>query len=172
MLLAAVVVGQFWAGAPAVAPMLAGGTGVSEVNPVLGGGGLVAEVSLTSDSTLLQPDSTDLAEFAREAGLVLRELERIAQEPRLDSLELVQEDILSSGMVEGIARLKEFTRDTRDRKFLRDCEYLLMSIVKVETTGFHHRLSSLVSEVRRLNLIEVARLIEMEGGRSQWLAGL
>jgi len=172
VLLAALVIGQFWAGTPTGGPVLAGANSVSEANPVGGGSALVAEVSLSSDSTLLQPDSTDLAQFAREAGLVLRELERIAQEPRLDRFELVQEDILNSGMVESVVRLKELTSDRRDRKFLRDCEYLLMSVVKIETAGFHQRLSSLVSEIGRLNLIETARLIEMEGGRSQWLAGL
>lgn len=145
---------------------------VSEVGTEVGGPARVVEVSLSSDSTLLQPDSTDLAQFAREAGLVLRELERIAQEPRRDSFELVQEDILNSGMVEGIARLTELTRDRRDRKFLRDCEYLLMRVVKVESGEFTQGLPTLISEIRRLNLIETARLIEMEGGRSQWLAGL
>ncbi len=145
---------------------------VSEVGTEMGGFGRVAEVSLSSDSTLLQPDSTDLAQFAREAGLVLREIERIAQEPRVDSFELVQEDILNSGMVEGIAQLTELTSDRRDRTFLRDCEYLLMRVVKVESTEFIRGLPGLISEIRRLNLIETARLIEMEGGRSQWLAGL
>jgi len=144
---------------------------VSEVGTEVGSRARVVEVSLSSDSTLLQPDTTDLAQFAREAGLVLREIERIAQEPRRDSFELVQEDILNSGMVEGIARLTELTRDRRDRKFLRDCEYLLMRVVKVETPEFTQGLSTLISEIRRLNLIETARLIEMEGGRSQWLAG-
>jgi hypothetical protein len=75
-------------------------------------------------------------------------------------------------MVEGIARLTELTRDRRDRKFLRDCEYLLMRVVKVESGEFTQALPTLISEIRRLNLIETARLIEMEGGRSQWLAGL
>ena len=103
---------------------------------------------------------------------MLREIERIAQEPRVDSFELVQEDILNSGMVEGIAQLTERTRDRRDRTFLRDCEYLLMRVVKVESTEFIQGLPGLISEIRRLNLIETARLIEMEGCRSQWLAGL
>ena len=172
VLLVTLVSGQIWIPGSAEEPGAFAVAEVSEVGTEMGSSGRVAEVSLSSDSTLLQPDSTDLAQFAREAGLVLREIERIAQEPRVDSFELVQEDILNSGMVEGIARLKELTSDSRDRKFLRDCEYLLMRVVKVESTEFTQGLSGLISEIRRLNLTETARLIEMEGGRSQWLAGL
>ena len=172
VVLVTLVLGQIWIPGSAEESAAFAVAQVSEVGTEMRGFGRVAEVSLSSDSTLLQPDSTDLAQFAREAGLVLREIERIAQEPRVDSFELVQEDILNSGMVEGITRLAELTSDSRDRTFLRDCEYLLMRVVKVESTEFIQGLPSLISEIRRLNLIETARLIEMEGGRSQWLAGL
>jgi hypothetical protein len=105
-------------------------------------------------------------------GLLFREIERVADKPRFNSFEMVQEDILNSGVVESIARLKEATREPRERQFLGDCEYLLMRVVKVEQTEIGHQLPSLITEIRRLNLIETARLLEMEGGRSLWLASL
>ena len=99
-------------------------------------------------------------------------MQRATDRPRSGSFEMVQEDILSSGVVESMARLKEVTRDARDRQFLDDCEYLLMRAVKVETTEIGQEFTDLVTEIGRLNLIETARLLEMEGGRSLWLASL
>lgn len=171
LLLVTMALGQMWAPRTAERSAAAGGHGTGSIAGI-GGHAFMAGVSLSSDSALLQPDSTDLAQFAREAGLILREIERIAQEPRLDSFRLVQEDILNSGIVEGIARLKEHTSGSRDRNFLGNCEYLLMQVVKAESAGLDGTLNALISEIRRLNLIETARLLEMEGGRSQWLAGL
>jgi len=127
-------------------------------------------VKLESDTAVLQPDGTALAEFAREAGVLLREIELIAAQPHADRLRLVQEDILNSGIIESVARLKERAGDRRDLAFLNDCEYLLMRVVKAEGENLKADLAELISEIRRLNLIETARLVEMEGGWSQWLA--
>jgi anti-sigma factor RsiW len=135
-------------------------------------GDYLVEVSLTSDSTPLRPDRTDIARFAGDVGLILREIERVAERPRAESLELVREDILSSGIVESIAGLAESTRDYRDLAFLSECQYVMTWAVKVEQKEFDRQLKGLVSEIRRLNLIETARLVEMEGGPRPWLAGL
>lgn len=129
-----------------------------------------SEFRLTSNDTVLRPDGTELAEFAREAGIILGEIERIARHPRSDHLKLVQEDILNSGVIEGVAKLKELVGDSRDRQFLSDCEYLLMRVVKTEGRSISSDLAALLTEIRRLQLIETARLIEMERGWSHWLA--
>ena len=173
-LLAALVLGSWWTSATPRVPTTMIETALSELRPLglVPGGGFVAEASLGFERTPLQPDRTDLARLAREVGLLFREMERVSEKPRFNSFEMVQEDILSSGVIESIARLKEVTRDARERQFLGDCEYLLMQVVKVEHTEIGPELIRLVTEIRRLNLIETARLLEMEGGRSLWLASL
>jgi anti-sigma factor RsiW len=140
-----------------------------------GAGPYIAEVSLTSETMLAPSGSTELARFAREAGVVLREIERRSERPRTDSFVLVQQDILNSGLVESISRLSEFVPEGRDRKFLADCEDVLMAVVKADGRDLDSpdgSLAQIVSQIRRLDLIETARLVEMEGSRSQWLAGL
>lgn len=173
VLLGVMTLGQMWTSPTLEEPVAVVSSGVSELTPIgLADAGYLAEVSLSLHSTLLQPDSTDLVRFARDAGLILREVERAAEQPRTDSFDMVREDILSSGIVDSVVRLKEVTSDRRDRKFLADCEYVLMRAVKLEVRNVGQALRGLVSEIQRLNLIETARLVEMEGGRSQWLAGL
>jgi anti-sigma factor RsiW len=130
------------------------------------------EVLLSSDVSALQPDTTDLAQFAREMGLILREVERISKRPAFEDLELVQEDIGNSGLAHTVASLKENVGDSQGRKFLADCEYVLMRLVQVERDTLDRDLTSLVGEIKRLNLTETARLMELERGRSRWLAGL
>jgi hypothetical protein len=172
-LLAALALGSWWTSqTPQVATSLSE-TVLSEIRPLgLISGGILSEVSLGSERMALQPDRADLAQLAHEVGLIFREMQRATDRPRSGSFEMVQEDILSSGVVESMARLKEVTRDARDRQFLDDCEYLLMRAVKVETTEIGQEFTDLVTEIGRLNLIETARLLEMEGGRSLWLASL
>ena len=135
--------------------------------------GTVADVSF--DGMPAATGSVELARFARETAGVLREIERVHESPRREAFDLVREDILNSGLVESVARLREFTREERDRRFLNDCEYVLMQVVKADGRDLDSPdgdLSRIVSEMRRLKLSETARLIELEGNRSQWLAGL
>jgi len=135
----------------------------------------VTEASFGGTDALVPTGSAELGRFAREAGIVLREIERLHEAPRPEALELVREDILNSGLVETVARLREFTHEDRDRRFLNDCEYVLMEVVKADARDLDSPdggLTRIVSEMRRLKLTETARLIEMEGSRSQWLAGL
>ncbi len=136
----------------------------------------VTEVSYGTTEALAAPaGSVELARFAHDAGALLREVERVNEKPTRDAFELVQDDILNSGLVETVARLREFTREERDRRFLNDCEYVLMQVVKTDASASDFPdgdLTRIVSEIRRLKLAETARLVEMEGSRSQWLAGL
>jgi len=173
-LLAALALGSWWTPEVPEVPTGPGGTALSEMRPVgaVSGGGFLSEISLGPERTMLPPDSTDLARFAHDVELIFREIERVGDKPRFNTFEMVQEDILNSGVVESIARLKELTRDVRELQFLGDCEYLLMRVVKVEHTSVGQELPYLITEIRRLNLIETARLLEMEGGRSLWLASL
>jgi hypothetical protein len=127
-------------------------------------------IQLTSNDTVLCPDGTALAEFAREAGDLLREIELIGRQARAERFAMVQQDILHSGIIENVARLKELSGDRRDRKFLTDCEYLLMQVVKTDRDDLEASLARLLSEIRRLQLIETARLIEIERGWSPCLA--
>ena len=147
-------------------------TAVADWRPL----GTVMDVSFGgTDGMMVPTGSLELARFAREAAAVLREVERVHENPRREALDLVREDILNSGLVESVARLREFTREERDRRFLNDCEYVLMQVVKADGRDLGSPggdLSRIVSEMRRLKLSETARLIELEGNRSQWLAGL
>ena len=136
----------------------------------------VTDVSFDSTDSLFAPSgSAELTRFAREAGTLLREVERVNEGPRREAFELLQDDILNSGLVESVARLRESTREERDRHFLNDCEYVLMQVVKSDGRDLDSPvgdLARIVAEIRRLKLSETARLVEMEGSRSQWLAGL
>ena len=168
----AVVVGMFLNSRPLNTP---GGMGGLLATPTGGvvyadEGDFAYPARLESDATALQPDTTAMADFAREAGVILREIELISDRPGANRLRLVQEDILNSGIIESVARLKERVGDRRDLAFLNDCEYLLMRVVKAERETLKTDLTELISEIRRLKLIETARLVEMEGGWSQWLA--
>ena len=127
-------------------------------------------VRLESRDAVLRPDGTELAEFARDVGVILREIELLVAQPRDERFKLVRDEILTSGIIETVARLKEQTREGADRKFLTDCEYLLMQFVKVEPQDLSAHLTQLASEIRRLNLIETARLMEIERGWSPCLA--
>ncbi len=136
----------------------------------------ITEVSFGGSDTLVAPaSSAEMTRFARETGTLLREIERVNETPRREAFELLQEDILNSGLVESVARLRELTREERDRRFLNDCEFVLMQVVKSDGRDLDSPVGDLtrvVAEMRRLKLAETARLLEMEGSRSQWLAGL
>lgn len=138
--------------------------------------GYVTEISYGSmDGFGIPSSGTEMGRFARDAGTALREIERINERPRREAFELLQEDILNSGLVETVSRLRESTREERDRRFLNDCEYVLMQVVKADGRDLDSPdgdLARIVSEIHRLKLTETARLVEMEGSRSQWLAGL
>jgi len=172
-LLAVLALGSWWTSQ--TPPASSGGSEKPLLETHLAGlvpGAFLADASIGSERTALQPDRTDLARFAHDVGLIFREMQRVADNPRPGSFEMVQEDILSSGIVESIARLKELIRDARDRQFLTDCEYMLMRAVKVEPATMDREVADLVTEITRLNLIETARLLDMEGSRSLWLASL
>ncbi len=136
----------------------------------------VTEASFApTDGWAIPSGGAELGRFARESGSVLREIERLLQNPRRQTFELAREDLLNSGLLERVAPLREFAREERDRRFLNDCEYVFLQVVKAEAGDLETPdgdLSRIVSEIRRLKLIETARLVEMEGSKSQWLAGL
>lgn len=117
-------------------------------------------------------DQPELAQFAREAGLLLRQIQDVAASPTEDRVGLLQEDVLNSGLVNTIEELTGEVRDARTRRFLADTQYVLLKVVRVNKADASRDLELIASEVRRLNLTEVARLIELEGGRSLWLAAL
>ena len=151
-------------------PEVPGVTAVASADTT--GSHVLTEVGLNSGEMLLEEESADLTQFAREAGFIFRQVQHVAERPRVQSFELVKEDILRSGILEDVVRLKESTSDLREQQLLRNCEYLLTQIAKVEPTNMDRSLRTLASEIRRLNLIENARLVEMESDGTQWLAGL
>ena len=164
----AVVVGQF-AGVGPTSPTTTAGlipTAASDESDTE----FFRTVRLESRDAVLRPDGAELAEFASDVGVILREIELLVQQPRAQRFKLVKDEILTSGIIETVARLKEQADDSADRNFLGDCEYLLMQFVKVEPQDLKVNLGSLISEIRRLNLIETARLMEIERGWSPCLA--
>jgi anti-sigma factor RsiW len=127
-------------------------------------------LELISDPTVLQPDSTDMAAFAREIGVILAGVQNLGRNPDVQMLEILKEDVLHSGLVNALARLTENTRDLEERKFLIDCRDVLMRLVQLDRKDFRQELPLLLKDVRDMNLIETARLMELERGTAPWLA--
>ena len=127
-------------------------------------------LELISDPRALQPDSTDMAAFAREMGVILTGLQNLGHSPDAEMLEILKEDVLNSGLVNTLARLTEITRDPEDRRFLANSKDALMRLVQLDRDGLERDLPVLLKDVRELNLIEAARLLELERGTTPWLA--
>jgi hypothetical protein len=133
--------------------------------------GAPQRLELISDPSVLQPDSTDMAAFAREMGVILTGVQNLGRNPDVRMLEILKEDVLlHSGLVNALARLTENTRDPEDRKFLINCRDVLMRLVQLDREDFGRELPVLLRDVREMNLIETARLMELERGTAPWLA--
>ncbi len=126
-------------------------------------------VRLDDENDLLVADRTELAQFAREMRLVIQQTVAAAASPTQDRVALLQEDVFNSGLVNSIEELGGNTRDPRIRRFLVDCKGILLRVVRMNKGDASRDLELIVSELRQMNLAELARLIELEGGGSLWL---
>ena len=143
-------------------PEVVESTDVAVVEPVL-----LAE--LPEEGQILASDNPALSHFARQMRLILQQVNETAEGPTVQRVELLQEDVLNSGLVNSVEELSAETRDPANRKFLVNCKYVLLKIVRMDKANASNDLLVLVNELRQMNLTETARLIELEGGGLLWL---
>ena len=114
-------------------------------------------------------DHASLARFARQMKLVLQQAQDAVGSPTEDRAEMLREDVLNSGLLNSVQELGDEGRDPRTQRFLTDCKTVLLEIAQLNKNNASSELFALANVIQRMNLTEMARLIELEGGGSLWL---
>ncbi|GEM_PF-2899719 len=128
--------------------------------------------TLMEEGEMLVAEHSSLARFARQMRLILHQTMEASSSPTQERVAMLKEDVLSSGLVNSVEELSSETRDPRIQKFLVDCKVVLLRVAKIDENDASNDLISLVNEIRRMNLTELARLMELEGGATLWLASM
>ena len=131
--------------------------------------GMTMLARLTDEAGTSVSDHPSLARFARQMRLMLHQTTEAANSPTEDRLKMLKEDVLSSGLVNSAEELSGEIKDPRVQQFLVDCKIVLLKIAKIDEDNAPNDLIELVNEIQHMNLGELARLMELEGGGSLWL---
>ena len=100
---------------------------------------------------------------------ILHQTEAAGSSPTQERLEMLKEDVLSSGMVDSVEELSSETKDARVQEFLTNSKSVLLAIARMDTSDASNSLIAVANEIQRMNLSEMSRLMELEGGGSLWL---
>ncbi|GAH40500.1 unnamed protein product, partial [marine sediment metagenome] len=123
---------------------------------------LLAE--LPDEGQLLVSQGSSLVRLTRQMRLILQQTLAAASSPTEERVGLLQEDVLNSGLVNSIEELSAEVTDPHILRFLVDSKCVLLKVVRMDKSDASDDLSMLVNELRQMNLIETARLIELRGG--------